>query len=198
MICRVHRWLVVGSRASLVLLIAWSFWNGGCGSKAVPVKSPSPSVTTNEDNKSSRDDNRVGRAAVSELAASQGLTGDERERFYHLDMGGEIIPLDWLLALESKSTGKPFLENVERFGLLPDPANPNGLPIGVTVAETRDSRLVGKMVGLNCAACHTAEITLRGHRFRIDGGAGMFDATAFASDLSESIAATVGSTKQLL
>jgi mono/diheme cytochrome c family protein len=155
-------------------------------------------VTTNEDNKSSTDDNRVARAAVSELAASQGLTGDERERFYHLDMGGEIIPLDWLLALESKSTGKPFLENVERFGLLPDPANPDGLPIGVTAAETRDSRLVGKMVGLNCAACHTAEITLKGQRFRIDGGAGMFDATAFASDLSESIAATVGSTKQLL
>lgn len=165
----------------------------GCSSKAPPKPStPKPAGRT-----VGSGEQETATAAVTELASAQGLTGEERARLYHLDMGGEIIPLDWLLALESSSTGKPFLENIERFGLLPDSTNRYGLPIGITAAESRDSRLVGKMVGLNCAACHTAELTYRGQRLRIDGGAGMFDAAAFATDLSQSIAATVGNTKQL-
>jgi mono/diheme cytochrome c family protein len=132
-----------------------------------------------------------------EQGTIQGLTGSDLERFYHLDMGGEIIPLDWLKALQSSVTGKPFLENVERFGLWADPKSTDGLPIGLTASESRNSRLAGKMVGLNCAACHTAEITFQGRRLRIEGGAGMFNASAFAKELSESITATIGSKTRL-
>jgi mono/diheme cytochrome c family protein len=171
---------------SLAALIVFA----GCSGK------PSPTLSRAPVGRSPAEPSRPDPAAG--LSAAQGLSGDERERFYHLDMGGEIIPLDWLRALESSRTGKPFLEDIERFGLLPDPANRDGLPIGLTAAESRDSRLIGKMVGLNCAACHTAELTFRGRRLRIDGGAGMFDATAFATDLTESIASTVGSAKRLL
>src|ERR1700704_3168687 len=84
----------------------------------------------------------------------QGLTAAERERFYHLDQGGEIIPLDWLRALQSQDTGKPFLENMERSGLLPARDNADGLPVGISAAESRDLRFSGKMVGIPCAACH--------------------------------------------
>ncbi len=136
--------------------------------------------------------------AVESGASAQGWTAADREQFYHLDMGGEIIPLDWLQALESSRTGKPFLQDIERFGLLSDPENSHGLPVGLTVNESRDSRFAGKMVGLNCAACHTAEITYQGRTIRIDGGAGMFDATAFATELTESIQATVGSSAKLI
>ena len=63
-----------------------------------------------------------------------GLSDADRSTFYHLSEGGEIYPLDWLLALEVE-TGtrdgrpevRPFLDNIERYGMLPDskgPGNP--------------------------------------------------------------------------
>ena len=96
--------------------------------------------------------------------------------FYHLSEGSEIFPLDWLMALKSVKTGKPFLEDPERFGLIQDPEAfevpgygrvklPIGLPTGLprdvvaAVATVRPSpeppRLLAmNMVGVNCAACH--------------------------------------------
>ncbi len=71
-----------------------------------------------------------------------GLTAGERQQYYHLSEGGEAYPIAWLLALEQevkgadgRTTYRPFLEHVERFGFLPDPPsryNPYGLPVGVT------------------------------------------------------------------
>ena len=56
-----------------------------------------------------------------------GLSETQRASFYHLSEGGELYPLDWLLALDVEvpaSDGsvevRRFLDNVERFGLLPD------------------------------------------------------------------------------
>jgi mono/diheme cytochrome c family protein len=191
------RWLHFRSATSLAWVAVFVSCSGGCSSKPAPPKTPPPNAQAVTRTEASTNEKQETPAAAT-LAPNQGLTGDERERFYHLDMGGEIIPLDWLAALESSRTLQPFLQDIERFGLLPDAANPDGLPVGLTAAESRDARLVGKMVGLNCAACHTAEITFQGKSVRIDGGAGMFDAAAFATDLSDSIAATVGDSKQLL
>jgi processive rubber oxygenase RoxA-like protein len=122
------------------------------------------------------------RQPVMRLSAdTNGLLPAERQRYYHLSEGGELYPVDWLLALEVEATGpdgrptlRPFLENIERFGLIPDdksPENPYGLPVGLTVAP---SLVTGtEMVGLNCTACHVGEIWHRGTRVRIDGGPGM-------------------------
>ena len=190
--------LIARSAASHAIVLACVFWVSGCSSKSSAPTNTSPAGTS-PDAVAKQSAGGSDRLELDKgLAAAQGLTGEEREQFYHLDMGGEIIPLDWLRGLESSRTGQQFLENIERFGLLPDPVNRDGLPVGLTTAESRDSRLVGKMVGINCAACHTAELSYRGQRLRIDGGTGMFDATAFATELTESIAATLGSTKQLL
>ena len=90
----------------------------------------------------------------------------DRASFYHLSEGGELYPLDWLLALDVEvpaSDGsvdvRPFLDNIERFGLLPDrqePGNPYGLPVGVSLAR---SKLNGaQMIGLNCSACHVGQV----------------------------------------
>src|SRR5579871_2370384 len=107
-------------------------------------------------------------------AAVQGWSAGERQRFAHGAIGSELLPLAWAKALVSARTGKPFLEQPERFGLLADPDDPDGLPVGLSAAESPDLRLSGRVVGLNCAACHTAELTCRGKRLRVDGGAGMF------------------------
>src|SRR5947209_2299324 len=65
-------------------------------------------------------------------SSRQGLTKAEHDEFHHLSKGSELIPLAWLQALESAATGKPFLANVERFGLIADLDNADGLPIGLT------------------------------------------------------------------
>ena len=66
-------------------------------------------------------------AAMRLSAQTNGLSPEERARYYHLSEGGELYPLDWLLTLETEVTGpdgrttsRPFMENIERFGLIPD------------------------------------------------------------------------------
>lgn len=131
--------------------------------------------------------------------ATNGLQGQERSRWHHLAEGSEVYPVAWLLALEDPSTGKPFLENPERFGLLredPSPENPYGLPIGLTADYTRDLRFAGvQMTGINCAACHVNEMHLKGKPVvRIDGAPNLFDVELFFGELAR---ATIDTFKDL-
>jgi len=121
------------------------------------------------------------------------LTPEERLEFYHLGEGSEVFPLAWLKALESSKTKKPFLEEIERFGLIPDPNNLDGLPIGLSAETTRDTRYApfGKMVGVNCAACHVSEVTYNSNRVRLDGAPGRFNIDAFFEDLGKSAGDTI-------
>ena len=85
-----------------------------------------------------------------------GLSDADRAGFYHTPEGSEIFPLDWMLALKNAKTKKLFLDDPERYGLLPEkkgPKNPYGLPVGLTAAVSRDTRFASiEMVGVNCAA----------------------------------------------
>ena len=121
-----------------------------------------------------------------------GLSETQRASFYHLSEGGEIYPLDWLLALDvdvPASDGsvevRRFLDEVERFGLLPDAksaGNPYGLPVGVSVAR---SKLNGtQMIGLNCSACHVGQLQYQNHAVRIDGGPNMAYVNKFLEHLA--------------
>jgi len=121
----------------------------------------------------------------------------ERESFYHLAEGSELFPLDWLRALNSATTKKPFMDNLERFGFLPDPDNRDGLPIGMTAADSRDIRFA-RMTGINCAACHVNQFTYQGKpvftgtdgkSLPLLGAPGRFDIVAFLSELAESVMA---------
>ncbi|HET6232952.1 MAG TPA: hypothetical protein VFE05_22940 [Longimicrobiaceae bacterium] len=95
-------------------------------------------------------------------------------------------------AVTSDMTGKPFMDDPGRFGLIPDPANPNGLPIGLTDAVTVDTRMLGvHMTGINCSACHVSEVTYRGTRMRVDGGPSNFEADLFRNDLTGSLNTTM-------
>src|SRR4051794_24228450 len=65
------------------------------------------------------------------------LSPEDRKVFYHLAEGSEVFPLDWLRAAKRKGSNRLFLEDMERFGLLPDPDSEEGLPVGITAAQTR-------------------------------------------------------------
>ncbi len=122
-----------------------------------------------------------GREAGEHARPAESAATARRRMLYHLPEGSEIFPLDWLLALKSAKTGKPFLEDPERFGLIPDPETLDipglegvRLPIGLTVGTPRDVAaavaaikraqghpdppLTMPMVGVNCAACHVGRL----------------------------------------
>ena len=137
---------------------------------------------------------------------SNGLTNDERQQYYHLSEGGEAYPIAWLLALEQEITWpdgsvtyRPFLDNVQRFGFLPDPPskyNPYGLPVGVTAGY---GKITGQqMMGLNCTACHVGELHYNGRAFRMDGGPSMAYVNAFVKGIVDETVATAGSRNRRL
>ncbi|MGI9068042.1 MAG: di-heme-cytochrome C peroxidase [Pyrinomonadaceae bacterium] len=134
-------------------------------------------------------------APPSNIIAENGLSGADRQNFYHLPEGSELYPYAWMKALHTANE-KPFLQNVERFGLIPDPDNTAGLPIGLTVANRRGVPL-GDMVGVNCAACHVAELKYQNTSFRVDGGQNLFDLGGFYGELLEDTKATVTSPEKL-
>src|ERR1039458_1815866 len=111
--------------------------------------------------------------------STNGWSSAERAEFYHLAEGRELMPDPLVANLKSVKTGKPFLENMERFGFLPDAksaTNPYGMPVGMTVARSRNASSAGiEMVGFSCAACHTGELTYRGKSVRLDGAPGLID-----------------------
>jgi hypothetical protein len=136
---------------------------------------------------------------------TNGLTAADREAFYHLSEGGELYPVDWILALEVESTRadgtvqvRPFLDNVERYGLLSDqksPRNPDGLPVGVSLGKSRASGI--DMIGLNCAACHVGQVQYQGHAVRVDGLGNMALINAFLADLAAETQKTVTTSRRL-
>src|ERR1035438_1231911 len=78
--------------------------------------------------------------------AANGWSGAERAEYYHLAEGSELLPYQLLANLKSVKTGKPFLEDMERFGFLPDAkssTNPYGIPVGMTVGRSRNASAIG-------------------------------------------------------
>jgi mono/diheme cytochrome c family protein len=146
---------------------------------------------------------RIDPPVLSQPTAERvGLSDQERAEFYHLEEGSEVFPLDMFLALERADGNGLFADGLDRYGFLPDPrsaANPHGLPVGITAATTRDLQFLGiKMVGVNCAACHVAELQHGTTRVRLDGAGGRADINAFYQGLGEAAKATVTSPVRFL
>src|SRR5215468_9544953 len=119
-----------------------------------------------------------------------GLTPQQKETFYHLSQGSEILPWILLTAVDVADPGstKPFVENLERYGLLPDPARNDGLPVGLTVSSNPFTFGMD-FVGITCAACHVGELHHDGKAVRVDGAPNMFDLQLFYSDAIEAVMA---------
>ena len=136
-------------------------------------------------------------------AYRNGLSDTERQEFYHLSEGGEILPLALLRALTRARTPQeppggglvPFTQNLERYGFIPDAMssqNPVGLPVGMTVARSRLTNRV--MVGFNCTTCHVGELWKNGQRVRIDGGPNMIRLNDMFGDVKTELEATIKET----
>ena len=129
---------------------------------------------------------------LEQLAPNDGLTAEDRQKLYHTAEGSEGLPLAWMLALTSVATGKPFLEEPERFGLLPDPKDPLGFPVGWAASVPRDLKFAKLMMsGVTCAACHVGEVRYGGKALRLVGGASFFNAHKLQTDLVKSIVDTL-------
>jgi len=122
------------------------------------------------------------------------LSPAEQSSFYHLEEGSEVFPLDMFMAMEREEGGALFADGLERYGFLRDPvsaSNPEGLPVGLTAATTRDLQFTGiKMVGVNCAACHVSELHYETRKVRLDGAGGHADINAFYQGLGKATQAT--------
>ncbi|MBW3597264.1 MAG: hypothetical protein KY475_08320 [Planctomycetes bacterium] len=143
----------------------------------------------------------------------QGWSDPEREDFYYLSQGSQLIPYDWFLSLE-RADGEELLRsdaNMRSLGFIPQKPsgkNPDGLPIGFVKdlnilpiqmkagflgpGYERDAYpVVSDWMGFTCAACHTAEIMHNDQVIRIDGGSAMADLESFLAELAKSLRSTV-------
>lgn len=141
----------------------------------------------------------------------QGWTDEQRAWWYTTSQGSRLLPLDWALALEMPDSDTKYFgkQNMLDLGYLENPpsdANPQGLPVGFAIdhdpsskadlmcdrfPQTCASRTMRKeWVGLNCAACHTAEITLGEKRVRIEGAPASADFQSFIDGVLFSLEAT--------
>jgi mono/diheme cytochrome c family protein len=149
----------------------------GCSSRA-PAPEPSPSAS-----------------AEAAVWSQNGWSDAERAEYHHLPEGSELVPYVLIANVVSSKTGKPFLENMDRFGFVPDAAgaaNPHGLPIGVTTVHSRDKSHAGlEMVGFNCAACHVGELSYRGKKLLIDGAPSLVNLQSYQVEFKDSLDATL-------
>lgn len=155
--------------------------------------------------------NKVGKAALITLVAAGVLTGctgepeyldqnwtDEnqlREKFYSTSQGSQLIPYDWFFALESAKGHKLISSQaeIEMLGYLPDYTpdpltNPDGLPIGFVKDEDPKT---GDWIGVNCAACHTAQFIYNNRIVRIDGAPSMGNFIKLYRTVRDSLDATL-------
>jgi mono/diheme cytochrome c family protein len=121
--------------------------------------------------------------------------------FYQMPQGTQIISYDIFLNLEVAGGQELFRSDAitERYGLIPQAANPrtnpDALPIGLTKTVTAEGRWKGEAIGMTCAACHTAQLAYKGNRIRIDGGvANAFNFMAYMHAFDDALQATLTDT----
>ncbi|MCB1386293.1 MAG: hypothetical protein KDJ80_10195 [Nitratireductor sp.] len=143
---------------------------------------------------------------------SQGWSDAQRQWWYTVSQGSRLLPLSWALALKTEDGASAMFDsaNLQRIGYLPNPvsrANPYGLPVGFVVdhdprrsadlmcdrfAETCRSKTMREpWLGLNCSACHTAEITHQGERLRVEGAPTIAEFDALVDGTEAALRATL-------
>ena len=136
----------------------------------------------------------------------QNWSSRDRTRWYEASQGSRLLPLAWFKALEQPDSQAPLLsdDNVRRWGYLPYTAShKERLPVGFAVDRTPASRLSATAlvwksgqrpdepwVGMNCSACHTAEIAYGPQTLRVDGGPALADFQTFLRELRLALVAT--------
>jgi mono/diheme cytochrome c family protein len=119
----------------------------------------------------------------------------EKEVLHFTHQGSGFFPMQVVRALNDKDTHKPFLENLERFGLVPGEKsnrNSEGFPVGiVTNTITSADHIKIEMFGFTCAACHTSDLRYKDQVVRVDGASGLFSVDLLGDQIGNSLEATL-------
>jgi len=142
----------------------------------------------------------------------QGWSREVRELFYFTPQGSRLIPYAWFKALEQPGGQGMFADPayLQRFGFIPadgpHPLNPDGLPIGFAIDPGKERRSTSELalspgptnpsresrdLGLTCAACHTATVTVDGRPIRVDGAPSHLDFDSFYAALNTAATETL-------
>ena len=181
----------------LFLIVAWTF---GCGKsqtqKADLPAEKSPEIVATPVTGQQSAAVEVDRTVPPSINRKPDFDADS---FQFLDQGSGFFPYDVVKALIDSETNRPYLENLERFGLLPgnkSENNPNGYPVGI-VLNTVGVKPI-KMFGFTCAACHTSDIRFGDKTVRIEGGSGLFFVDALGDAIANSMQKTLKDKKELV
>lgn len=147
--------------------------------------------------------------AQQPASVEQGWSSAERIWWSEVSQGSRLIPLAFLAALEQPDTTELFLHasHIARFGYLPPPRTAAGrpvLPLGFPVDKTADdgmsiTRLRWResqksdepWVGMNCAACHSAQITFKGRTLQVMGAPANADFQGFLEAMDRALQQTL-------
>lgn len=142
---------------------------------------------------------------------TQGWTETDRYGWYRGTQGSRLMPLAWFNALEQPGSTAAFNDTgfLTSFGYIPPAAADKiRLPIGFAVDRQPDTALkvtqlrwyagqrgdskesAEPWLGLNCSACHTAELSYQGKALRIDGGPGLGDFQSFIEAVDKALVQT--------
>ena len=123
----------------------------------------------------------------------QNWTPEVRQSYYSLSQGSRMMPYDWFVVLEEADSEESFArKQLVELGYLPHEDgvnNPDKLPLGFVLDVNPINQ--ARHIGLNCAACHTNQITYNGKTFQIDGGPALSDMFGMISGVDESLKATL-------
>jgi len=135
------------------------------------------------------------------LYVEQNWSSGEREAFYRTAQGSHIMPMKFALALERADSKERFFgnKNLSNYGFVLQRANPHtnpyGLPVGFTidgamqfssnplVLHSIEDENKPRMLGVNCALCHTTNFHYKGQAIRIDGGQTLVHFQKFIRDM---------------
>ncbi|HEY0084816.1 MAG TPA: di-heme-cytochrome C peroxidase [Allosphingosinicella sp.] len=137
---------------------------------------------------------------------SQGWTAKQQSDWYEGTQGSRLMPWTWMQALEQPGNNQPFLADAHMAGFrfLPRTTSTKlRLPVGFALDDQDASgfALTGftwyegqkpkePWIGLNCSACHTAELNYGGKAYRVDGGPSLVDFQSFIEAVDGALAAT--------
>ncbi|MET0342015.1 MAG: di-heme-cytochrome C peroxidase [Polyangiales bacterium] len=177
--------MIARSHLSRMLLLAWA-WSGcrsGSAIESEPLDRGDPIGGQSQ----------TALATPLPILLDQGWDQRTREAFWFTPQGSQVMPYSWFLSLERADSQELVRAsaNMERYRYIsmpPSELNPDALPIGFVRDVDVESRTAS--LGLTCAACHTAKISLNGRDVIIDGGPTLSDFKAFLRDTVEALAAT--------
>lgn len=122
----------------------------------------------------------------------QNWTPEVRQAYYTTSQGSRIMPYEWFMALEVSDSEESFVGvRLPELGYLANDDttnNPDMLPVGFV--RDVNSQTKANFIGLNCAACHTNQISFEGKTFQIDGAPSLADMWGMLSGIDDSLKAT--------